>query len=1341
MKKIFIFLLITSFCNYSISQIIPPHTNTFDSEFDTVGWSHYSINGTDDWEIGNPSAYSFTTAYSLPNAWVTNLNGPYTADSERALETPYYNLMDTTLDLLLSFYHKRNSNGSANYYVEYSEDHGENWEILYHEDAPKKNWQYETGFTGNYYNIFLNSSISLDFIQGQDSIKFRFRYISTIGNQAGWMIDNFAILEESYNVTAVQADSILGINKYFDEFTVESDFIFDNQWFVPYEFHTNFYLSSDLNIDENDFFLGSVSNILSSNWSYWNNTFTLPQGLSAGTYYVIYELDQLNVLEEENENDNSSYAVMVLDTVITPPYSDDFEDSYQSWNRALGNNLTQWSKGDPNGWHIENPRSGENAWFCNEVQSEDPAYLESPYLDLTNSTNSVLCLWYRNYSDNGYNNSIGYKLSSTGNEITTYPNYPYGNSTVIPQSRFYTWDCYCEDISSHDGEKSAKIKLYNTANSNSNILKQSIIDDIYIGEAKPDAAIEGFKTDRFTSSSRTTDTLNYVFFNSGLSILESTTTEFYWSNDTILDETDFLLGTKIETVVTDTSFHWSLFNYSKPTLSDGIYYIIYKIDAANQVDEMREYDNLGYFELFQNSMEDLPYINDFESNINDWRHDATMGNDEWKWTVPQGTIIDSAFSGTKAFMTNDTGIVSSNSRMHLFTPLFDLSQLERPVMEFDLLAHFYNINDYGLWPFSMGNIMFSINGGATWEVLDSTNLSFKRLYYDTEIQTLQGIENLGTSNKGNFLYGKNLPSFRTQNEYQGRDYDDNHHYVVDLSFLQPSTQVQFMYVHSNYNAPMEGMLLDNFEIKEGEIDLLLTTNKKLMVSSTDQRIRQNIKIKNNNNYISGATSVDFYCSIDTTIDSSDMLIGSSNLASLRPYENFLINLDYASPSNYISYNYLLLDIDPQNINEESNASNNQAFLELNMDTSANFHYPILFDFNDDEINGWTWYHDSTGYYHGHRFRHKLIIEDKVNLGQNGEWFLDPIDIGGYSNNFNLYPTHSIESPAFDFSNLSNVKMEFDFICMGKNDNSYPGNAGGNLEYSIDGGLNWIVLSDAQDPLAENWYNLSSVQSLSGTPGWGEWPEWSTAVYDLSFLVQNPSVRFRFNFKSVRMYNIYAIHGFRLDNFKISASKFTILSDIDICNGESVLIFNNYENTSGIYYDTLTCSNGCDSILAQKINIITIDPSVSINGSVVSCNFEEGSYQWLYCDSNYTSITGATSQNFTAIYNGSYALELSSNGCKDTSECYQIIGTNIISNELNHKLKVYPNPSKGNYTIDFGETFSKVKITISNLNGKQIQANTYTKKQIIDFKINEPVGIYILNIESDNKNVKVHLVKK
>lgn len=1329
---------------YNYSQVYtPPYSNSFDNPGDTIGWNHYALFGTDDWEMGIPNSYTFTSAHSSPNVWLTNLTGSYAANSTRALETPYFNLSDTTKNLYFSFYHKRRSNGSTGCYVEYTTNAGSNWSMLVNSGSQSAGWQTTSGFSGSQYSTFLHSTMSLKFLEGlsQDSVKFRFKYYTSSDNQAGWMIDDFGIFEEYNNLVAKQGDSIVGINSVFTEFTVNSTYTFQQNYSTTYNIQSDFYFSTDLIIDPSDIFLGSVNTYTAGSSSNWSNTFNLPSGLSAGTYYILYDMDVLNVFDEVNEMDNSSYAVMIIDSLYSMPYRTDFDTTALIWNNLADGSISTWKKGDPNGWHVEDPRSGANAWVSGEAINGYNNYLESPYLDFSNSANNVLCFWYRNSQNSWFSPSHKIQFSDTTSSTISFPQYVSDFDYTIPHSRLYTWDCHCKDISTHDGYKSVKVRFTGSGNIEPNNVNQTLIDDIYIGSPKPDIAIEGLKKNRFTKTTSTLDTLRYYLFNSGLANLQSTTTKFYWSNDSILDVGDILLGNKIEPVLADTAFSETYFAFSKPTNAIGQYYILYKADALDEVVEMREYDNEGYFEIYQGNQEALPYYNDFESNINGWDHNSTLGKDNWMWATPQGSILDTAFSGLKAFITSDTGMVSRNSRMHLLTPLFDLTQLQNPVLEFDLKTDLYDNSVLK----SGCNIMYSIDGGAKWNLLDTADQSFKLMYYQIFFESISGNDIFDSNGSSDYevetLYGKNLKTFHTENKYYGRDYEENYHYVLNISHLQTFDNIRFMIVFANSDQNVEGILLDNFSIKEAEIDLAVNSFDELLAHHNDYRIHHIVKIKNDNNYKSNASSVNVYCSVDSIFDAQDHMCGGFILESLRPYQNTTAIINLFAPANFGSYNYLILNIDPNDNNIESDESNNLISIKLNMDTSEYFEYPVLFDFNDHEINGWSWYNDG-GQYHGHRFRHELVPFDPVRVGHSGEWFLDPIDQLGYSVNLNNYPSYYLETPTFDFSTKMNPYLEFDFLCAGSTQSS--SSQGGNLQYSLDGGMTWEVVPIVNGTSDQNWYNMTSISSLNGEPGWAFNTQWYHAKKDLSFLSLTPNVKFRYRFKSKARYSSTAPQGFRLDNFTISCDEVTKLTPISICEGDSILIFNSYQNSEGNYMDTLIGSNGLDSLVLQQLYLFN-SPLVSIDSfsqeivCVYSNDLALPNAQPV--GGNYT-LNGDTIQIFSPshLYAGSYDVIYvfsDTNSCiiTDTASIQISECAGIESIHRNPSYSVFPNPNYGQFTISTTNADNdELSIEVYDVSSRLVYQNEMTHHEN-KFNISIPncsSGIYYLKLRvNDN----------
>jgi hypothetical protein len=215
---------------------------------------------------------------------------------------------------------------------------------------------------------------------------------------------------------------------------------------------------------------------------------------------------------------------------------------------------------------------------------------------------------------------------------------------------------------------------------------------------------------------------------------------------------------------------------------------------------------------------------------------------------------------------------------------------------------------------------------------------------------------------------------------------------------------------------------------------------------------------------------------------------------------------------------------------------------------------------------------------------------------------------------------------------------------------------------------------------------------------------------------------------------------------------TVTLDLTINNSNAatdvIVAVNEYTWIDGVTYtasnntanQVLTNVAGCDSTVTLDLTIITINVSVTQSGDVLTAVMTGVTYQWLNCPAM-AVIPGATSQSYTAITNGSYAVEISNNGYSDTSICYSVLEVGIIDNSFNNELLLYPNPTNGNITIDFGEYIGIVTISIMDISGKLIQSDNYSGSQLLNLEIEFPAGVYLVKIESRDKKALIRLIKE
>ena len=199
-----------------------------------------------------------------------------------------------------------------------------------------------------------------------------------------------------------------------------------------------------------------------------------------------------------------------------------------------------------------------------------------------------------------------------------------------------------------------------------------------------------------------------------------------------------------------------------------------------------------------------------------------------------------------------------------------------------------------------------------------------------------------------------------------------------------------------------------------------------------------------------------------------------------------------------------------------------------------------------------------------------------------------------------------------------------------------------------------------------------------------------------------------------------------------------------CNTYTWIDGNTYtaSNNSATFNIVGGAANGCDSLVTLNLTINSVsDLSTSISGVTISANNSNATYQWLDCDNNNSVISSETSQSFTATSNGNYAVELSENGCVDTTACVTITTVGLLENSFDKNLLIYPNPTSGNFTIDLGAIYESLIVSITDILGKLVDSKTITQSQILNLSVKGPTGIYFVSIQAGDKKAVFRLVKE
>jgi len=197
----------------------------------------------------------------------------------------------------------------------------------------------------------------------------------------------------------------------------------------------------------------------------------------------------------------------------------------------------------------------------------------------------------------------------------------------------------------------------------------------------------------------------------------------------------------------------------------------------------------------------------------------------------------------------------------------------------------------------------------------------------------------------------------------------------------------------------------------------------------------------------------------------------------------------------------------------------------------------------------------------------------------------------------------------------------------------------------------------------------------------------------------------------------------------------------ICDGDSVVVGTSVYSTTGIYQNAYTLASGCDSIVTTDLTVqAPIDVSTSVTGITISSNQMGATYQWVDCDNSNASIAGATDESYEPTANGNYAVEVTVNGCTQTSACVAITTVSIDA-LASSGVRVYPNPVSDALSIELDALNKNTSITILSVEGKKVYESSEitSTKTTVDTK-SWKKGLYIVSIKNEQGTKTVKLVK-
>ncbi|OYU80885.1 MAG: hypothetical protein CFE23_06525, partial [Flavobacterium sp. BFFFF1] len=179
----------------------------------------------------------------------------------------------------------------------------------------------------------------------------------------------------------------------------------------------------------------------------------------------------------------------------------------------------------------------------------------------------------------------------------------------------------------------------------------------------------------------------------------------------------------------------------------------------------------------------------------------------------------------------------------------------------------------------------------------------------------------------------------------------------------------------------------------------------------------------------------------------------------------------------------------------------------------------------------------------------------------------------------------------------------------------------------------------------------------------------------------------------------------------------------ITSSQTVYVYNN--------------NGSCSAEQSFNITINVLDGTVTLDQATITANQVGASYQWISCDETPGTLDGETGQTFTATANGSYAVIITLGDCTVTSTCVTIDSLGI-DTQLANTITMYPNPSRGNFTVNTGNIVADQIVVIDSRGRLITETKPSATTTLMDVNRYED-GVYYVKIIYNNTETTKKLI--
>ncbi len=172
------------------------------------------------------------------------------------------------------------------------------------------------------------------------------------------------------------------------------------------------------------------------------------------------------------------------------------------------------------------------------------------------------------------------------------------------------------------------------------------------------------------------------------------------------------------------------------------------------------------------------------------------------------------------------------------------------------------------------------------------------------------------------------------------------------------------------------------------------------------------------------------------------------------------------------------------------------------------------------------------------------------------------------------------------------------------------------------------------------------------------------------------------------------------------------------------------NSNGTLSVVATNSCGTSPAGDLVISVTVIDTTVTDDGNNLIALQSGATYQWFNCD-NQQNMVGETNQSFLYYpsFPGVFAVEITLNGCVDTSICRLVTVESIEENDPFNNVILYPNPTNGSVTISHLSYGTQVEIV--DVMGKLVFSTVSTQTTVTYPTTAWANGTYFVKISKDS----------